>query len=105
MLFCPDCGNMLLTEMSGMTRFFCKTCPYVYEINGRISQKVNLKKKVIDPILGSAAAWSGADVTENRCSKCLHDKAYWVQIQIRSSDEPMSRFYRCCNCGHQWRED
>lgn len=40
------------------------------------------------------------------CPKCEHDRAYFMQIQIRSADEPMSIFYKCCNeaCQHQWRE-
>jgi DNA-directed RNA polymerase III subunit RPC11 len=30
--------------------------------------------------------------------------AYFMQIQIRSADEPMSTFYKCCKCANQWRE-
>lgn len=40
------------------------------------------------------------------CPKCENTRAYFMQIQIRSADEPSSIFYKCCNnsCGHQWRE-
>lgn len=40
------------------------------------------------------------------CPKCEHGRAYFMQIQIRSADEPSSIFYKCCNqtCNHQWRE-
>lgn len=40
------------------------------------------------------------------CPKCEHERAFFMQIQIRSADEPMSIFYKCCNdaCQHQWRE-
>lgn len=39
-----------------------------------------------------------------RCPKCEHDRAYFMQIQTRSADEPMTTFYKCCKCGHRWRE-
>lgn len=40
------------------------------------------------------------------CPKCEHGRAYFMQIQIRSADEPSSIFYKCCNpsCNYQWRE-
>ncbi|PVU85391.1 hypothetical protein BB560_007037 [Smittium megazygosporum] len=41
------------------------------------------------------------------CPKCEHERAYFMQIQIRSADEPMTTFYKCCQqeCSHQWREN
>ena len=39
-----------------------------------------------------------------RCPVCPHDEAYFSQVQIRSSDEPMTIFYRCVKCFHPWRE-
>ena len=44
------------------------------------------------------------DKTEATCPKCDHGLAYFMQIQIRSADEPMSTFYKCCSCANQWRE-
>lgn len=40
------------------------------------------------------------------CPKCENTRAYFMQIQIRSADEPSTIFYKCCRntCGHQWRE-
>lgn len=40
------------------------------------------------------------------CPKCEHPRAYFMQIQTRSADEPMTTFYKCCNpqCGHRWRD-
>lgn len=41
-----------------------------------------------------------------KCPKCEHPRAYFMQIQTRSADEPMTTFYKCCNaqCGHRWRD-
>ncbi|KAJ3048713.1 DNA-directed RNA polymerase III subunit RPC10 [Rhizophlyctis rosea] len=71
---------------------------------GNITTKTVYKKKQIDDVLGGSAAWENVDSTEATCQRCEHDRAYFMQIQIRSADEPMSLFYKCCKCGYQWRE-
>lgn len=60
----------------------------------------------IDDVLGGEEAWKNVDSTEERCPKCAHPRAYFMQLQIRSADEPMTTFYRCCNieCAHNWRD-
>lgn len=47
---------------------------------------------------------SNKAVTESyRCPKCKTSKAYYYQVQLRSSDEPMSLLLECCNCRNPWR--
>ena len=62
--------------------------------------------KEVDDVLGGSAAWENVDSTEERCPKCSNPRAYFMQIQTRSADEPMTTFYKCCNpqCGHNWRD-
>jgi len=38
------------------------------------------------------------------CPKCDHDEARYFMRQTRAADEPTTRFYICCECGHRWRE-
>ncbi|CAG8505971.1 3563_t:CDS:2 [Acaulospora morrowiae] len=113
MLFCPCCGNILLikSHTQGEQSFYCQTCPYVFPIGSKIGQQIYknrtiLKRKEVDDVLGGEEAWKNVDSTEARCPKCEHPRAYYMQIQTRSADEPMSIFYKCCNhdCGHQWNE-
>ncbi|XP_058799400.1 DNA-directed RNA polymerase III subunit RPC10 [Phymastichus coffea] len=105
--FCPTCGNVLHVE-EGPTclRFACNTCPYICNINRRVSIRTYPKLKEVDDVLGGSAAWENVDATDERCPKCSHMRAYFMQIQTRSADEPMTTFYKCCNyqCGHNWRE-
>jgi DNA-directed RNA polymerase subunit M len=43
-------------------------------------------------------------IVDAKCPKCKHTKARFWEIQTRSADEPATRFYKCVNCGHTWRE-
>ena len=62
------------------------------------------RRKEDDDVLGGAAAYANVDSTEVVCAKCGHTRAYYYQLQTRSADEPMTTFYRCAQCAHQWRE-
>ncbi|RUP24773.1 POLR3K [Jimgerdemannia flammicorona] len=133
MFFCPVCANVLLVQKnSGLQFFLCQTCPYVFHFEGGFIIRTKLKRKEVDDVLGGAAAWENVDFTEGKlaytrdfvtlsvsfslfmtfslplatCPKCEHRRAFYMQIQIRSADEPMSTFYKCCNakCGYQWKE-
>jgi DNA-directed RNA polymerase subunit M/transcription elongation factor TFIIS len=37
------------------------------------------------------------------CGKCKKNKTTRVQLQTKSSDEPMTNFVRCVSCGHKWK--
>jgi DNA-directed RNA polymerase III subunit RPC11 len=56
-------------------------------------------------VLPSSRAYLMLITLSADCAKCKGTEAYFLQIQIRSADEPMTVFYKCINtsCGHQWR--
>uniref|UniRef100_A0A7S1FQE6 DNA-directed RNA polymerase subunit n=1 Tax=Corethron hystrix TaxID=216773 RepID=A0A7S1FQE6_9STRA len=126
MWFCPLDGTLLQISStsnngSNSNAFACRTCRYVCEISKggsaggatswsgsfRSSMR-SLKAKAVDDILGGAAAWENVDQTAAVCPRppngCGATSAYFMQIQIRSADEPMSVFYKCVGCGHQWND-
>ena len=72
----------------------------------QISRDIPLVRKQVDDVLGGSDAWKNVDKTEVTCPKCAHGSAYYMQVQTRSADEPMSIFYKCCaeECGNRWRE-
>ena len=84
--------------------FACSTCPYSCPIIRSRSMKTLPKRKQVDDILGGAAAWENVDRTMATCPNCNHKEAYFMQMQIRSADEPMSIFYKCCKCSFQWND-
>lgn len=107
MLFCPTCSSVLMVEeFSGHLRYKCRVCPFNYNISRKIINRTYPKLKEIDDVLGGAAAWENVDSTDERCPQCSHPRAYFMQIQTRSADEPMTTFYKCCSqsCGHRWRD-
>lgn len=105
MHFCPCCGNLLLVEDAGTgMRFCCPTCQYTHDIERVYSTKVKTKRKEKDDILGGDSAWANVDRTEAKCPYCPCNQAFFMQIQIRSADEPMSTFYRCVDCSKQWND-
>ena len=108
LLFCHFCGlRLTLEEGPNMCyRFYCKTCPYVYNVNSKVINRKYPRLKEVDEILADAKAWDNVDKTQVKCPKCEYGEAYFMQIQTRSADEPMTTFYRCANkdCTHRWKE-
>uniref|UniRef100_A0A6U5BQX5 DNA-directed RNA polymerase subunit n=1 Tax=Hemiselmis andersenii TaxID=464988 RepID=A0A6U5BQX5_HEMAN len=107
-MFCPYCANQLRVQYEGDgMRFACKTCPYSYRVGKTLKKDVPLEQKKVDDVLGDT--FKNAPVTDvlGGCPKCGHSKAYYFEMQIRSADEPATRFYMCASdgCGHRWRED
>lgn len=109
MLFCPYCSNNLtigVEEESSDKCWVCPTCPYKWVIAQRISMRTHLKRKEVDDVLGGKDSWANVDVVDATCPACDKVvKANFMQLQIRSADEPMTTFYRCSECTHQWREN
>mmetsp|Transcript_17895 Transcript_17895/g.49627 ORF Transcript_17895/g.49627 Transcript_17895/m.49627 type:complete len:113 (-) Transcript_17895:117-455(-) len=111
MWFCPSDGTLLQVRQNALSDeanpqgyFFCSTCPYSCKIASVVTKKAYPKRKQVDDILGGAAAWENVDRTMAVCPTCNHNEAYFMQIQIRSADEPMSVFYKCVKCSCQWND-
>ncbi|KAJ2734980.1 hypothetical protein IW152_001962 [Coemansia sp. BCRC 34962] len=106
MHFCPSCSNLLLVEpgtgAEGETCLVCQTCPYIYPIRKPIISRTILKRKEVDDVLGGEEAWKNVEAIGAVCPVCRHERAYFKQIQLRSADEPMTSFFKCCNvkCDH-----
>ena len=111
MWFCPLDGTLLQVRHmeqsatgNAMGYFFCATCPYSCPMRSKVTKKAFPSRKMVDDILGGAAAWENVDRTMAACPTCNFNEAYFMQIQIRSADEPMSVFYKCVKCNHQWND-
>ncbi|URE08472.1 hypothetical protein MUK42_03757, partial [Musa troglodytarum] len=76
-------------------------------LSPQIVIKHNLVKKELEHIFSGADSMKFAPKTQATCPRCHHGEAFFRQMQIRSADEPMTTFYRCCNerCNYEWRDD
>ena len=43
-------------------------------------------------------------ITEAKCPRCGHTKAYYWTVQTRAADEAATKFFKCQKCEHTWRE-
>ncbi|KAF2356892.1 Zinc finger TFIIS-type [Trinorchestia longiramus] len=84
--------------------FACDWCPYIYQIKKPVMHTFYPPKKPLDDVLGGKEAWKNVDSTEASCAKCSHNRAYFMQLQTRSADEPMTTYYKCAECGFIWKE-
>ncbi|KAF2226078.1 RNA polymerase III subunit C11 [Elsinoe ampelina] len=121
LLFCPVCGNLLTItavpadelpdseqHRAGNNHFQCRTCPYQMALQGVFYEKKQMVAKEVEDVLGGADSWKNVDKQPNvNCvdPNCTGTEAYFRQVQIRSADEPMTTFYRCCVCAKDWREN
>ena len=109
MKFCPWDGSLLVLDNEsrhGGFRFRCAICYYVSKLEPDqvTTLRTTYKAKEVDDILGGEEAWKNVPETEALCTTCGSKRAYFMQIQTRSADEPMTVFYKCTKCKKQWRE-
>ena len=69
MLFCPTCSNMLLLEETTQSaasknnsklRFYCKTCPYIMQVEEKFTHKMDIEKKQPEDVLGGKEAFDNS---------------------------------------------
>lgn len=122
MFFCPFCGTLLLLEpWYPVNRFACSSCTYVMPIHSPEPLTVNHSLLKYNKVVEESAEAKGPAVKaeneeveggqvitvrcQNDVKECDGDRAYYVQLQMRSADEPATTFFKCIKCGFQWRQD
>ena len=71
-----------------------------HEINTEHWKKYLDRQSANDEFLYSRT--TGIITTEFKCNRCKEKKCTYYQLQVRSSDEPMTTFVNCLNCGNKW---
>ena len=61
------------------------------------------EKTKVDKMLNESLQECATDLFE--CPRCNKNKTIYLQVQIRSSDEPMTNFITCMNCGNKWQTE
>lgn len=59
------------------------------------------KRTATDEFLYTRSTESITDMF--KCGRCKEKKCTYYQLQTRSSDEPMTTFVTCVECGYKWK--
>ncbi len=94
---------MFPKKEKGKTVFKC-SCGFkeINEENITLKEKNNQNEKEIEVIEKEINI---LPICDQLCVKCGNDKAYYEIKQMRSADEPPSKFTKCTKCGHTERDD
>ena len=108
MEFCPKCGGMFVPkkEEGEEVKLVCHNCGHTANPDEVKGYKLVSKTKTEDaePTVLEGKEQATLPTTKTKCPKCSHNKAYWWMSQTRGADEPTTRFYKCIECNHTWRE-
>ena len=103
-MFCKSCGNLLIPQPddNGKIKFICRKC-------GQSSRNKDLK--IIDSKTKTKKLFFVDDkkhekheTVKQKCAKCGKMKAIFWIIQTRAADESPTKFFKCINCEHTWRD-
>ncbi len=101
MKFCPKCKALLVPKMEGTKSVYRCSCGYK---EGATEVVLTESVKKAEEVPEAVKDVSPHPLTEVECPKCHHRKAYYWMVQTRASDEPETKFYKCENCEHIWRD-
>jgi DNA-directed RNA polymerase subunit M len=83
--------------MMKKSKFGCPRCNYV----SKDKVKLEIKEKVSDRAPVAVVNEKQGEmypITEHKCTHCGNKEAYFWIRQMRSGDEPESKFFKCTKC-------
>jgi len=102
-MFCPKCGSLLVPKKEDNKKLLGCSCGYKNADLGGAKIVENLRTKKEIPIIDREDN-DLLPLTDAKCPKCGHEKAFYWMIQTRASDEPETKFLKCEKCKHTWRD-
>jgi len=105
MQFCDECGSMMHADSEEMV---CSSCDArIPRDDERAAKFVSTEEQSGDELVETEAGanFEGKPTSEDViCDDCGNGKAWYTIKQTGSADEPPTRFFKCTECGHRWRE-
>ncbi|MEM7823817.1 MAG: transcription factor S [Candidatus Aenigmatarchaeota archaeon] len=109
MEFCPKCGSVLTPQKKGGRILL--VCRKGHTMSAKGVSPKTFKLSVTGPkakeeiiVVEKKSNFEVLPRTTASCPKCENTEAFWWMQQMRSADEPPTRFFRCTKCSHVWRE-
>lgn len=105
MQFCDACGSLMQPEDDVMV---CAGCGETKPIDeSAAAEFVSTQSQQDDDLIESDedANFEGKPrASDVVCDSCGNEEAWYTIKQTASADEPPTRFFKCTECGHRWRE-
>lgn len=103
-MFCPKCGSILMPKIEKGKKGIGCSCGYKEKekMSISISEKQKEEKELV--VVESEKDDELLPKTQAECEDCKHNEAWYWTVQTRAGDEPETKFLKCCNCKHVWRE-
>ena len=73
-----------------------------YKLFPEIWSDIIDEKTKIEKMLKDSLEESATDLF--KCPRCHKRKTIYCEVQTRSSDEPMTTFITCLECGKKWKK-
>ncbi|MFP4424546.1 MAG: transcription factor S [Candidatus Woesearchaeota archaeon] len=102
MLFCPECGSILMPKEEDGERIMACSCGYSSKKSQSLKESVKKTKDI--EVVSNEQDYDSLPTTKTECPKCGHDLCYYWLVQTRAADEPETKFLRCCKCKHTFRD-
>lgn len=90
--------------MMKKTKVGCPKCNYVAKGKVDLEMKEEVNERIEIGIVDEKKD-NPNPITDFQCRKCKNKKAYFWIRQMRSGDEPESKFYECTKCKNTTRVD
>ena len=103
-MFCPKCGSILIPKKDGSKKVLACSCGYKTKDTNQATITEEKVEKSKDVEVIDRSDLETLPVMDAECPKCGHKKAYFWLVQTRASDEPETKFLRCKECRHTWRD-
>ena len=102
-MFCPKCGSLLVPKtIDGKRVMVCSSCGFKPDVaSTKISDRPLSKKRKVEIVDKTQSQYPVVDAV---CPKCGNNKAYFMTMQTRASDEPETKFLKCTKCSYTWRD-
>jgi len=101
-MFCKRCGSIMLPKnKNGKKVSICKCGYQSHEKVESLKEELKPKSQEVSVVESEVET---LPLTEVDCPKCMHKKAFYWTIQTRAADEGETKFLKCENCKHTWRD-
>jgi transcription factor S len=101
-MFCPKCGSIMIAQSKNGKKI--SVCKCGYSSKEKIEPLKEIIKQTSQEIKVVETEKETLPLTDAECPKCKNNKAFYWTVQTRAADEGETKFLKCEQCKHTWRD-